>query len=225
MVIAVALVGLFAGVTRADSAICTDPHCYGIAGWLDTPTFDGAIAYIDTTQLSVGSQCTQLATSELWVGTNYEANPPFSHFVEEGVLHGIHANGACGSGYQWFWASNTGGTYAQHFPSGYPVTLGTTYITKIAYMGTGSISYGAYRNGTLVGSVGTACCTKWLETGGESTTYSVTASGDASTLQKELPDGTWTYDWSGASLQSTGPWVTVWQHVSKEISYSACCVF
>lgn len=204
----------------AEAGICS-ASCYGIAVWSSTPTFDGALAYINTTQLSIGDQCAQFATSELWVGTAYDTS--MTQWVEEGAVHGIHQNFSCGSGYEWFWASQINGSYVEHYPSGYPVTLGTTYVTKIQYQGTGSIAYAPYRNGNLVGTVGTACCTKWLEVGGESNTTSVHASGDASALQKQLTDGTWTYDWGGATLFSTpsGPWTASWVTPSKELAYHA----
>jgi hypothetical protein len=135
---------LFAGTERAQAA-CAPTHCYGTAPWFGTPTFNGGLAYIDTTQLNIGDQCNEFATSELWVGTAYDAND--THWVEEGVNHGEHNNGVCGSGYEWFWASSLAGAYAEHYPSGFPVSLGTTYVTKIQYQGTGSQAYGAYRKG------------------------------------------------------------------------------
>jgi hypothetical protein len=209
---------LFAGTERAQAA-CAPTHCYGTAPWFGTPTFNGGLAYIDTTQLNIGDQCNEFATSELWVGTAYDAND--THWVEEGVNHGEHNNGVCGSGYEWFWASSLAGAYAEHYPSGFPVSLGTTYVTKIQYQGTGSQAYGAYRNGTLVGTVGTACCTKVLDVGIESDTTSVHAAGEASALQKQLTTGTWTYDWTGATPFATGPMYSIWVTTSKDLEYGA----
>jgi hypothetical protein len=218
-VLAVTIGSLFPATERAEAATCLPTHCYGDAAWVSTPTFDGGLAYINTGQLYVGDQCTELVTSEIWVGTAYDAN--FGHYVEEGATHGVHANGACGSGYQWFWASTLGGAYAEHYPSGFPVSLNTPYVTKVQYQGTGSQAYGAYRNGTLAGYVGTACCTKVLEVGGETSTTAVQELAEASALQKELSDGTWTYDWGGATLHQTGPMYSAWITTSKDLTYGA----
>jgi hypothetical protein len=202
---------------------CNEPpanHCWGVDRWTNTPTYGGGIAYINTTNLSVGDSCTQFANSEMWVGTNYDPSPSGSSggwWIEEGVRKGLN----CGAGPWWFWAEEQGNPSGLRFHLDVPVSLSTTYIAKIDY--TGGNSWEIVRGSTVIATQGaTPCCTKFLQAGGELDTNSAYVYGEANGLQKKL-NGSWNYDWAGG-LVADGSWSTTWYTTGKDLIYSFCCV-
>jgi hypothetical protein len=65
-----------------------------------------ASPHLPFSQLAVGDQCHQFADTEIWVSTNYDPGvSSVGWWDEEGATHGVHADGSCGNGYQWFWAA------------------------------------------------------------------------------------------------------------------------
>ena len=192
---------MWAGVgAGAGLASCApSSHCYGITDANESYLVSGAIAGINTHSLSSGNYCTGFATSELWLYTG-------SGFVENGIIAGMHANGACGSGDQFFWgefSSNNPNIYDQHFPGG-SVGLNTIYSQKIVFLQ--SLSFEVDRNGSTIGFANySSCCGTHMNAGGESSIGTFSDSGEASGLQKQVQStGAWSYGWTGAVVVNQG---------------------
>jgi hypothetical protein len=231
VLMALLLVGLMAAIllipTNANAGTCDVQTCHGTDLWTYTPTFNGAVDHIYTSALQVGDACNQFATSEMWVGTNYVPDiSTHTWFIEDGLIHGLSAISPGCQSYAWFIneiKSDPNVTNAFIYPG---FGLNVEHVAKVQYLGTGSIEYGAYRDGTLLFRYsGTPCCTKMLEAGGEADTLSTTVHGEARALQKEV-DSNYTYGWGG-SFRLQGPFYdpTTWIDPGTHFAYDACCVF
>jgi hypothetical protein len=200
----------------AGAALACDPnnHCYGITDAVISGSLvSGSIASINTHSLSSGNYCTGFASSEMWLTTG-------SGFIEDGIIAGVHANGTCGNGDQFFWgefSTNLSGLYAQHFPGG-SVGLNTSYSYKILFLQ--SLSWEVDRNGNVLGYANSSsCCSNEPEAGGESSIGTFGDSGEASGLQKQI-NNTWSYGWTGAVARNTGGAFTMSGTPSSDESWS-----
>jgi hypothetical protein len=83
-------------------------------------------------RLSISNACTQAAFSTFWEGTD---NAGSTYWVEEGIHVGVHHNGTCGNGVQFYWADLRPGLgYNEHYPGG-AVGFGVNYAFKILFDG------------------------------------------------------------------------------------------
>jgi hypothetical protein len=198
---AVAACAVTVAVTATSASACAlSSHCYGITHAPIGSSVQGSIATINTSALSVGNYCDGFASSELWLYTA-------TGFIETGAIAGMHANGTCGSGDQWFWGEfssnmppNVGdGIYDQHFPGG-SVGLNTGYAQRIQFVqGT---TYQVLRNGNSIGYANySTCCGTATDAGGEGAYGTFSDSGEASGLQKQI-SGSWSYGWTNAVAQN-----------------------
>lgn len=199
--IAVAIVVASVGATTA-SACSTAAHCYGILDWAPSGSYDGAIAYLTATRLTTSAPASRFVDHEMWVNTDSAA------WVEAGLTHGA-INGV-NHGRAFFWAEqNTVGSYAEHFVQ--TISLGTTYIAKISYSGSGR--WGVYLNGTNLGasSANHSATTFDLQTGAELEANDDIVSGTMGSLQKRAASaGTWSYNWPSTNFVQNSPATAGW---------------
>ncbi|MGZ5232116.1 MAG: hypothetical protein ACXWC3_19015 [Burkholderiales bacterium] len=137
--------------------------------------------------------CTETAYSTFWEGTD---NADFSYWIEDGLHVGVHYDGTCGNGVQFYWADNRpGGGYHEHYPGG-SVGFGTNYAFKIFF--DGGSTWEVDRNGNVLGySTSNPCCSTAIQAGGESHTDDLAETGEASGLQKFI-GSSWSYNWPDA---------------------------
>lgn len=184
-----------AGLAPAAASASCGSDCHGATRWDPATSNNGEIATIDTSSLSVSNACTQTAYSTSWEGTD---SAGFTYWIEEGIHVGVHYNGTCGSGDQFYWADNRpSGGYNEHYPGG-SVGFNTDYAFKILY--DGSSQWEIDRNGSNIGySTSNPCCSTAMQAGAESHQDTVTESGEAHGLQKYV-SGSWSYNWTNAGV-------------------------
>lgn len=210
----VLIAGLAGAFFASPAAACTDPnHCYAVAKWdlvrFVGPTYTGALAYIKTEHLVTPTPSSDLATNQLWVGTN----GAFGTFVETGVIHGAVLNpDESRTDIRWFWGEKYGpapNEYLFHSRNLPGFAYNATYAAKISFSGNGY--FGVYRDGAFLANstpnhyppVST------MDAGTEHTSNGI-SSGSASCLQKRHSDNTsWSYTWNdnttGAEILETHP--------------------
>jgi hypothetical protein len=183
----------FAGTPKASANCGSD--CYGTTRWYPATSNSGAIAFLDTSRLSISNACTQMAVSTFWEGTD---NSGPIYWIENGIHVGVHNNGTCGNGVQFYWADNRPGLgYNEHYPGG-AVGFGVNYSFKIVF--DGGTTWEVDRNGTNIGfSNSNPCCSTAIAAGVESHQDTVTVNGEASGLQKQIGTS-WSYHWVGATV-------------------------
>jgi hypothetical protein len=187
------------GAMPATALACSSTsHCYGLVDYDPSGTYTGGMAYLNASRLSVTNPNAAWVNHEMWVTTN--SNPNAYEWAEAGLTHGVVAG--VNHGRSYFWAEqNTAGSYAEHFVQN--ISLGTTYIAKISYSGSGS--WGIYLNGSRVGGTSSnhGSVSGLLQTGGELITDNAQLTATSTNLQKRGSDNsTWSYDWPGSIIQS-----------------------
>jgi hypothetical protein len=193
IVVAAAAIAGFA--PAAASASCGS-DCHGVTRWDPATQNTGEIATIDTSSLSVSNACTQTAYSTSWEDTDSSG---FAYWIEQGIHVGVHYNGTCGNGDQFYWADKrpNGGGYNEHYPGG-SVGFNVNYAFKILY--DGSSQWEVDRNGSVIGySTSNPCCSIAMAAGAESHQDTVIVSGEAHGLQKYI-NGSWSYAWTKATV-------------------------
>ena len=216
LIVTVVAAAAAAGMAPAAASASCGVDCHGTTLWSPATQNSGAIAVIDTSSLSVSNWCTQTAYSTFWEGTD---SAGFAYWIENGIHVGLHYNGTCGNGDQFYWADNrpNGGGYNEHYPGG-AVGFNTNYTFKIFF--DGGTTWEVDRNGSNIGySNSNPCCSTAIEAGAESHQDTVTESGEASGLQKYI-NGTWSYNWTNATVYNPTNFFTMSGHPASDEFYA-----
>lgn len=179
-----------AGAPASATAACGSPHCYGIADWdVSSGGFQGAQVNLRSSCLSVVDKRHEFVDNEVWV--------EFSHgkyWTEAGLTDGNPVGRKA-----FFWAGNRKDIgYHQHFSSSKPVADQTYTFTIKHSSGTNHWNISGPFPATST-QPGMAKADR-LQTGTETTTGNVSASGSSSYLGYYNVSYDARAGWPGATL-------------------------
>jgi hypothetical protein len=168
-------------------------HCYAYGFMGDDggqpPIWMNAVGTdLDVACLSVPNGNTDLATYELWMGTN--DNGAANTWVEEGMLYGVGIDGK-NHGFTWFWAdmrNPTPSNFHEHFGPGASVNT----WTNASFYWLGSGNWNVERAGTVLGeSKGVGDFAGDAETGTETSINQGHVFGESNNFQYADPSWKW----------------------------------
>jgi hypothetical protein len=218
-VVSSALVGVAATApshaTAAASQTCGS-DCHGATRWDPAVDNTGAIAFISTSRLSIVDPCTQTAYNTLWEGTANSVS--FADWIENGIHVGMHFDGTCGNGVQFYWADKRPGhPYEEHYTGG-AVGFNQDYAFRILHVE--ASRWEVARNGSPIGySDENPCCSLAVQAGAESHQDTVSEAGRAFALQKRI-DGSWSYNWTTAVFYDATGFFALSGTPPSDVSYS-----
>jgi hypothetical protein len=192
-------------VFPSPAAACSQSApCHGEAAWNPSGSYTGVLADITATRMTT-------VTSSDWVMANLWliTDEVDSGWIENGIIRGY------GGGVRWFAAEQCPRNRGAQVYNQDPVSLGTTYESKISF---NVNSWAMYRNGQFLANSSTChnIYVDFAEAGGESTHTSNTLTGTNARLQKR-GGGTWSSNWGGSWIVTesnmTASWITTWASV------------